>query len=239
MLAAFEWVILNSCAFKILSGGLCLKVFALDSVWSKICRVFRFSNLNFFSMKRALFLNGSFRQGNTSTLISWAKEALGPDFEATEVNVAKLKNAVNGCANCGGCKETGSCALGDDSAKLIDSLQYFDVIAFCSPIYMAGITAALKAVIDRFHAIIEEDAEGNLTCKLKDKKFVAILHGGGDENDSGLDSVVLQLKHFASFMEAAEFPTFFQGGLGFDTSKLRGNKQAKLSLIEFVEKNFK
>lgn len=190
-------------------------------------------------MKRVLFLNGSFRQGNTSTLIAWAKEALGGDFEATEVNAAKLKNVVNGCANCGGCKETGSCAMGDDSAKLIDSLQYFDIIAFCSPIYMAGITAALKAVIDRFHAILDEDEEGNLSCKLKDKKFVAILHGGGDESDSGLDSVVLQLRHFASFMGAAEFPAFFQGGLGFDTGKLRENKEAKLRLLEFVEKNFK
>lgn len=190
-------------------------------------------------MKKVLFLNGSFRQGNTATLISWASEMLEKDFNCIEVNVAKFNNKINGCANCGGCLNLGGCVLGDDAANLIDSLKDFDIIVFCSPIYMAGVTSALKAVFDRFHAIIKEDSDGNLTCKLKDKKFIAILNGGGDESDSGLDSVRLQLNHFASFMEAESFPIFFQGGLGFEVSNLRSDFDIKRKLKEFIKANFK
>lgn len=59
---------------------------------------------------------------------------------------------IVGCTACGACKKTGICAIDDDfSREIFQKLNDPEVkgFIFASPVYMGGITAQMKAFLDR------------------------------------------------------------------------------------------
>jgi len=57
-----------------------------------------------------------------------------------------------GCIECGGCDETGRCVVDDDMETVYPLLEEADVIFLASPIFFYGLTAQVKALIDRSQA---------------------------------------------------------------------------------------
>ena len=103
-------------------------------------------------MRKVIGIFGSPRQnGNSDILLNSAirgVETNGVDIE--RIIVRDLKIAP--CNSCGGCWEKGVCVIDDDMQKIYSKLVDADGIIVASPIYFMGVSAQLKAFIDRCQA---------------------------------------------------------------------------------------
>lgn len=99
---------------------------------------------------KVLVLQGS-PNANVSTAMlarefaAGARDA-GQDTEI--VNVATLDIAP--CTGCVACGYDGPCALSDDFDGLREQILAADMLVFATPLYYYGMTAQLKAALDRF-----------------------------------------------------------------------------------------
>ena len=103
-------------------------------------------------MKKVLGILGSPRRGgNTEILLDEAlKGANSAGAGIEKLSLADME--FKGCTECGGCCQTGECILMDDLAPVYEKVRNADVLILASPIFFAGVTAQLKAMIDRFQA---------------------------------------------------------------------------------------
>jgi multimeric flavodoxin WrbA len=60
---------------------------------------------------------------------------------------------ISPCINCGGCNETGQCIIDDDMNKVYPAIREADRVILVSPIFFFGLTAQIKALIDRCQAL--------------------------------------------------------------------------------------
>jgi multimeric flavodoxin WrbA len=116
-------------------------------------------------MKKVVSIFGSPRpNGNTDILLNQAikgAEASGVDIE--KIIVRDLQIAP--CNSCGGCFEKGVCAISDDMQKIYSQLVDADGIMVASPIYFMGVSAQLKALIDRCQVFWARKYILNLTVR--------------------------------------------------------------------------
>lgn len=96
-------------------------------------------------------ITGSGHKNGTSALLadSFIRGATEAGHEVYRYDAAFEE--VHPCMACDRCYQTGKCVYGGSYEKLIPHLKEADVLVFVTPIYYFGMTAALKAVIDRFH----------------------------------------------------------------------------------------
>ncbi len=59
----------------------------------------------------------------------------------------------SGCTECGGCDETGECTVMDDMQDSYPMLVDSPVIILASPVFFLGLSAQVKAFIDRAQAL--------------------------------------------------------------------------------------
>ena len=124
---------------------------------------------------KILILNGSPRlNGNTSFAVKTIADGISENtqHDVETINVTRLK--VGGCVACGACaKNGGDCVMKDDTKSVIDKIYASDAVIFASPVYYFGISAQLKAVLDKFHS-----RSGLFKKQSKKLGFIAI---GADE----------------------------------------------------------
>lgn len=102
-------------------------------------------------MMRALAINGSPRPGgNTEILLNKVLEPLRAAGWETEYLRIGGK-PLHGCLACMQCveKQNHRCIIDDDLNSYLEKMYAADAIILGSPTYFAGITPALKALIDR------------------------------------------------------------------------------------------
>lgn len=101
-------------------------------------------------MKKVAGILGSPREGgNTEILLDEAlKGANSTGAIVEKISLGGLE--FKGCIECGGCYQTGECVLRDDLTPVYEKVRNADVVILASPIFFAGVTAQLKAMIDRF-----------------------------------------------------------------------------------------
>ena len=99
---------------------------------------------------RILVLQGSPNtNGSTGLLASeFARGAREAGHGVEVVDVAALDMAP--CTGCVACGYGGPCALSDDFDELREKILAADMLVFATPLYYYGMTAQLKAVVDRF-----------------------------------------------------------------------------------------
>lgn len=100
-----------------------------------------------------LVLTGSPRKNGNSALlaqrfIDGAKEA-GHSVTRFDAGAAE----VHPCIACNSCGMDGPCIYKDDFEIVREHIIPADMVVFATPMYYFGISAQLKAVIDRFYAI--------------------------------------------------------------------------------------
>lgn len=108
-------------------------------------------------MKKILIVQGGGRaNGNTAQLVQafekGAREA-GHDVET----VSLLKTEVRGCLGCNACRHGKPCVQKDGFHELIPKIKESDLIVFASPLYYWTVSSRLKAFIERFYCIAQED----------------------------------------------------------------------------------
>lgn len=108
-------------------------------------------------MKQILVIQGGGRpNGNTEQLIrAFAKgaEAAGHRVEV----ISLLKQEVKGCLGCNACRYGKPCVQKDAFNEMVPKIQAADCLVFASPLYFWTISARLKAFIERFYCIAQQD----------------------------------------------------------------------------------
>ena len=102
---------------------------------------------------RVLGLAGSPRKGgNTDTLLAKFMEgAVSRGAETKTIAVCYLK--ISGCWHCDACLEKGICRVKDDMQMIYQEMENADRIVLSSPVQFMGISAQLKAMVDRCQAL--------------------------------------------------------------------------------------
>lgn len=138
-------------------------------------------------MTRVLGLLGSPRLGrNTDTLLdACLAGAAAAGAETSKLAVANL--TIKPCLSCYACARTGECAVkGDEMQSVYAELARADVILLASPLYFGGVSAQLKAVIDRAQLFWSRQNDLKLPALLPSKRRLgALICTGGAPNRSG------------------------------------------------------
>jgi multimeric flavodoxin WrbA len=137
-------------------------------------------------MSNVVILCGSVRKdGNTDLLAKAFAKGAEQNNTVEIISVADCK--VNPCVGCNSCfsKEGNECFQQDDMAKIYKSLANADVIAVASPVYFYGLSAQLKAIIDRLHNPIRDT--------FKTKKLALLLVAGASL-PAVFDSILVQYR---------------------------------------------
>ena len=98
---------------------------------------------------KVLGIAGSPRQnGNTDLLL--AEVLRGAGSQGAEVKTIVLNNLkITPCQHCDACLEKGNCRINDDMQMVYREMEEADRIVLASPIQFMGVTAQMKAMIDR------------------------------------------------------------------------------------------
>ena len=102
---------------------------------------------------KVLGIYGSPRKGgNTDRLLDEAlKGAQSAGAEVSSIRCCDID--MNGCAECGGCDQTGQCVVDDDMQNVYPKLLEAEAIIVASPIFFYGLTSQVKALMDRCQAM--------------------------------------------------------------------------------------
>lgn len=101
---------------------------------------------------KVLGISGSPRRnGNTDTLLSeMLRGAADQGAETKTIHLNSMKFVT--CQHCDGCLKDGNCIIKDEMQDIYLEFEQADVIILATPIQFMGMTAPLKAMIDRFQA---------------------------------------------------------------------------------------
>lgn len=108
-------------------------------------------------MKRILVVLGRGRpKGNTRQLVdSFVQGATDAEHEVEVISLNKIE--VKGCIGCNACCYGKPCIQKDGFNAIVPKIKEADLIVFVSPLLFSTISSKIKAFIERFYCIAEED----------------------------------------------------------------------------------
>lgn len=156
------------------------------------------------SMSRITVLVGSPRRnGNTALLAeSFAKGARKSNIVEL-LRVADYR--INPCLGCNACcsSEGYVCAQKDDMALICQKLMRTDTLVIASPVYFYGVSAQLKALVDRLHTPMRND--------FPIRRLGLILVGAATLPDL-FDPIVMQYRMICRFFKLESIGTVLVSG---------------------------
>ena len=109
--------------------------------------------------KSILVIQGGGRpNGNTAQLVRHFVCGAEDSGHRLEV-ISLLKQEVKGCIGCNACRYGKPCVQKDAFNDLVPKIKAADCIVFASPLYFWTLSSKIKAFIERFYCIAEEDSE--------------------------------------------------------------------------------
>ncbi len=124
-------------------------------------------------MSNIVILTGSTRKnGNTNTLAQAFAEGAAHNNHVDIISVTDYN--VNSCLGCNSCFkcENNKCSIDDDMQVIYERLAQADILVIASPVYFYGISAQLKAIVDRLHTPLRN--------RFKIKKMALLLVAGAE-----------------------------------------------------------
>ncbi len=114
-----------------------------------------------------LILSGSPRKGGNTDLLVEAFVRGASQHNHVEVVTVRDCN-VSPCKGCNACfrSEAHTCVQPDDMAAIYAKMAVADMLVIASPVYFYGLSAQLKAVIDRFHNPVRDSFNITKTALL-------------------------------------------------------------------------
>jgi multimeric flavodoxin WrbA len=135
---------------------------------------------------KILGINSSPRRKNSRTMKLVQAVLDGTETQGAEIELVDICALdINYCIGCQVCFAKGECVQADDLAELVDKMLRADGIVLGSPVYMHGVTAQLKTVIDRMADAIH--------CQLLSGKYGCAVTTSGGSGDAG---VLDYMNHF-------------------------------------------
>jgi arsenate reductase len=158
-----------------------------------------------------LGLQGSPRvKGNTSILLATflgEAERLGARTEYVDV----AKKNIPPCRECGVCEKKGFCPYDDDMQEVYPLLRHADLIVLASPVFFYGVTAQLKALIDRSQPLWSRRYVLGLTDPGREWRRGFLLSVGATKGKNLFEGVNLTAKYFFDAVGAS-----FDGTLAYN-----------------------
>ena len=108
--------------------------------------------------KNLVVMGGGRPKGNTAQLVDAFVRGAEEAGHSVE-KVSLLKTEVKGCLGCNACRYGKPCVQKDGFHELVPKIKEADLIVFASPLYFWTISSKLKAFIERFYCIAEEDPD--------------------------------------------------------------------------------
>jgi multimeric flavodoxin WrbA len=124
-------------------------------------------------------------KGNTDLLIDQALEEAAEKGAETE-KIILSRYRVNPCLGHQNCNSFEKCKQDDDIPEILDKFRSADGIILGSPVYYYGITAQMKAFIDRNYFLFRHDIPLSARCA-----GLVVVAGGG-----GIDQTVRALRRY-------------------------------------------
>ena len=143
---------------------------------------------------KVLGIMGSPRlKGNTDLLLDEAlKGAKSQQAEVEKIVVDKLN--ITPCREYYGCLKDGNCVIKDDMGDVYHKLLEADGIIVASPMFFYGVSAQLKALIDRCQALwVRRYVLKNLPGPAGRGAFIAV---GATRGKQLFDGSILTVKYF-------------------------------------------
>ena len=140
-----------------------------------------------------LILSGSPRKdGNTDLLVEAFVKGASQKHHVEVVSVHDYK--VNPCLGCNACfkNKDNTCAQKDDMPLIYEKMSHADMLVIASPVYFYGLSAQLKAVIDRCHNPIRD------TLPIKKMSFLLV---GAATLPELFDSILTQYQLCLNFFK--------------------------------------
>ena len=102
---------------------------------------------------KVLGIAGSPRRGGNTDLLL-AEVLKGAASKGAEVKTIVLNDLkITPCQHCDACLKAGNCRIEDDMQMVYRELEDADRIVLASPMHFMGVTAQMKAMIDRCQAL--------------------------------------------------------------------------------------
>ncbi len=132
-------------------------------------------------------------KGNTDLLLEEAlRGAKSRQAEVEKIVVDKMK--ITPCREYYGCLKDGNCVIRDDMDIIYPKLVEADGIIVASPMFFYGVTAQLKALIDRCQALW---VRRNILKTLPESNKKGVIIGVGATKGKQLfDGSILTIKYF-------------------------------------------
>lgn len=166
-------------------------------------------------MGRIVVLVGSMRKGGNTDLLAQAFAEGARENNTVEiVSVADCK--VNPCIGCNSCftREGNQCFQKDDMVGIYKKLKAADMIVIASPVYFYGISAELKAMIDRLHTPMRNE--------FRVKKLALLLVGAATLPEL-FDAIKLQYQLVLNFFHLEDAGMVLVRGVK-DIGDIKGTK---------------
>lgn len=159
--------------------------------------------------KSIIILKGSPRQKGNSAVLA-EQVAAGALESGAQVESFYLHGMdIRPCDGCDECIDTGACVIKDDMQKLYPKLITADAIVLASPIYWFTYSAQLKACIDRWYALWNDQHD-----LFKSKVFgVVLTYGDDDLYTSGGINAIHKLETMFRFLQT-NVVSWVYGSLG-------------------------
>ena len=146
-------------------------------------------------LKNVLILTGSAHKQGTSFLLAdkFEKGALKSGNKIKRYDTAFLN--VGACKGCNYCrKNNGNCIQKDDFNLIKNDLMQFDIVVFITPIYYFGMSAQLKAFIDRFHCMSSDLGK-------KHREGAILITTQASSLDTTADALISHYKNIINYLE--------------------------------------
>ena len=176
-----------------------------------------------------LGIYGSPRKGgNTDQLLDEAlKGARRAGAETESLYVRKLD--MGGCIECGGCDKTGKCVVKDDMQTVYPLMEEAGAIILASPIFFYGVTAQLKALIDRTQAMWSKRMLEKTPAQRKsfDSGKGYLIAAGATKGRNLFEGAELTAKYFCDALDMT-----YEGGLFFRDLEKSNDVREKPETLE-------
>ncbi|MBQ7187030.1 MAG: flavodoxin family protein [Ruminococcus sp.] len=156
-------------------------------------------------MKIVILMGSPNPKGSTSILAdSFRKGAEEAGHSVETINVCRVK--VNPCIGCVACGYEGECVQRDDNRQIREALLSCGMVVFATPLYYYGMSAQLKAAVDRFCAY-------NSSLNRRHLKS-ALLAVAWNADDWTFDALTAHYKTLVRYINFEDCGTVLGGGCG-------------------------
>lgn len=168
-------------------------------------------------MGKIVVLSGSPRKGgNTETLVNSFVEGAKSHNEVEVISVREHR--IQPCCGCNACRAgSRKCFQKDDMRLVFEKLSDADILVIASPVYFYGVSAQLKAVIDRFHSPEREQAGFG---------GMALLLVGADTIPNLFDSIISQYRLTLEYFQLKDYGVVTAGGFE-EKGAINGSEKLK------------